>query len=485
MQQFLEDCERLLTQNSPRDEWVRTLCELIRYSDGEESVMCGGDMISLLSKKLNKEVDESISNDTCFDTELIDLIFNSVRIILRAGNELSDNVLVQLMTHLFTVLRLPDKAGLHYTGLAIAAVRCLINLTYKSNNNMRIFLSREVDGLLGLTMLLERVEVTHDTNCGHMTLLPYYAVRLLNMLVSLCDAVRSRLLPTELLTHRLIAALIAYLERCTMSEHAASGGSSSSSDEEYITDFPYSEENAKLFNEICKVLFAADVHMVLSNMRSNEDSGPFPGCSAGRLLRVISSVLRSSTQEGDSVAGGMQQSREDCEEHCLQLLMYCSDDFTEGIVASADEGAAERADADVLAVPEHVVRMLSRTLDATQQIADRDRAGKLTPLLIALNQFSSRAETVKRQIKSLIFPNDWSLPDNSGPLGSQRNIDPRDAPVGTLREKLLRLMTSLDTHVKRCAAELVFTLCDENPDEFVGRCGFGNAVQLLQIKGLC
>lgn len=81
---------------------------------------------------------------------------------------------------------------------------------------------------------------------------------------------------------------------------------------------------------------------------------------------------------------------------------------------------------------------------------------------IALNQFSTRAATVKRQVKALVFPNDWSLPDSSGPLGSQRNVDPRDAPVGTLREKLLRLMTSLDTNVKRCAAELVFTLCDEN-----------------------
>lgn len=117
--------------------------------------------------------------------ELIDLILNSVRIILRARNELSDNVVIQLMTHLFTLLRLPDKAGLHYTGLAIAAVRCLINLTFESSNNRRIFLSREVDGLLGLTMLLERVEVTHEADRGHITLLPYYVVRLLNMLVSL------------------------------------------------------------------------------------------------------------------------------------------------------------------------------------------------------------------------------------------------------------------------------------------------------------
>lgn len=68
MQQFLEDCDRLLTQDSPRDEWVHMLCELIRYSDGAESLTYGGDMISLLSKKLKMEIRESISNDSCFDT---------------------------------------------------------------------------------------------------------------------------------------------------------------------------------------------------------------------------------------------------------------------------------------------------------------------------------------------------------------------------------------------------------------------------------
>lgn len=223
--------------------------------------------------------------------------------------------------------------------------------------------------------------------CGYPSLVFVVDVVFMCLLLS-SDAVRARLLPTELLTHRLIAALIAYLEGCTMSEHAASGssGGGGGGGEDCITEFPYSVENAKLFNEICKVLFAADVHMVLSNMRSNADSGPFPDCSAGRLLLVISSVLRSSTQEDVSAAGGMQQYREDCEEHCLQLLMYCSDDFMEGIVASADEAAAERADADVFAVPERVVRMLFRTLDATQQIADRDRAGKLAPLLVRFNR---------------------------------------------------------------------------------------------------
>jgi hypothetical protein len=41
-------------------------------------------------------------------------------------------------------------------------------------------------------------------------------------------------------------------------------------------------------------------------------------------------------------------------------------------------------------------------------------------------------------------------------------MDPEDAPPGTLRWLLLRHMTSLDAHLKRCVAELLFLLCDED-----------------------
>jgi len=38
--------------------------------------------------------------------------------------------------------------------------------------------------------------------------------------------------------------------------------------------------------------------------------------------------------------------------------------------------------------------------------------------------------------------------------------------------------------LKRYAAEMLYELCDRNTNEFVARTGFGNAVALLQIRGL-
>jgi hypothetical protein len=45
---------------------------------------------------------------------------------------------------------------------------------------------------------------------------------------------------------------------------------------------------------------------------------------------------------------------------------------------------------------------------------------------------------------------------------SSNNMDPRDCPVNTLRHELIKLMTSLDTQIKRVAAEFIFSLCDNN-----------------------
>ena len=66
----------------------------------------------------------------------------------------------------------------------------------------------------------------------------------------------------------------------------------------------------------------------------------------------------------------------------------------------------------------------------------------------------------------------------------ERRVHPENAPKGTFRAMLLRQMCSLDYTVKRYAAELMFTLCKSNAEEFTRRTGFGNAIALLRLKGI-
>jgi hypothetical protein len=59
-----------------------------------------------------------------------------------------------------------------------------------------------------------------------------------------------------------------------------------------------------------------------------------------------------------------------------------------------------------------------------------------------------------------------------------------NASTVPLRSRLLKLMTSLDSNLKRCSSELLFVACCEDGDLFTRRVGFGNAVHMLQLKGI-
>lgn len=64
------------------------------------------------------------------------------------------------------------------------------------------------------------------------------------------------------------------------------------------------------------------------------------------------------------------------------------------------------------------------------------------------------------------------------------NWSPLDAPHGTLRHDLIKLLTWPHSSTKRFAGELLWILCKQNPQEFVYRVGMGNALPLLSQKGL-
>ena len=134
-------------------------------------------------------------------------------------------------------------------------------------------------------------------------------------------------------------------------------------------------------------------------------------------------------------------------------------------------------------------------------------AASILPILIVLNKLSLSHEEMKGCIKDEIFPpssTDSKTSDDEDNNGNDErkqkesnqvyesissgaksnNINPIDAPQGTIRWRLIKLMTWTESNVKRCASELLWTLCDGNSKEFVKRTGFGNAVHMLGIRGL-
>ncbi|XP_028967099.1 synembryn-A [Galendromus occidentalis] len=95
----------------------------------------------------------------------------------------------------------------------------------------------------------------------------------------------------------------------------------------------------------------------------------------------------------------------------------------------------------------------------------------LVPVLVALSQAARSSRVIRKYVKARILP----------PLKDVMN---RPEEGDTLRNKLVRLMTSPLTEVKCTAADLLFVLCKEKVGRLIKYTGYGNAAGLLANRGL-
>uniref|UniRef100_A0A4W4GB59 Synembryn n=1 Tax=Electrophorus electricus TaxID=8005 RepID=A0A4W4GB59_ELEEL len=108
---------------------------------------------------------------------------------------------------------------------------------------------------------------------------------------------------------------------------------------------------------------------------------------------------------------------------------------------------------------------MERRLDRGHKLKE-----KLTPVLNLLTESCRAHRETRHYLKQQILP----------PL---REVALRPEQGNALRNKLVRLMTHVDTDLKHCSAELLFVLCKENVSRFVKYTGFGNAAGLLAEQG--
>ncbi|KAK5850772.1 hypothetical protein PBY51_001619 [Eleginops maclovinus] len=87
---------------------------------------------------------------------------------------------------------------------------------------------------------------------------------------------------------------------------------------------------------------------------------------------------------------------------------------------------------------------------------------KLTPVLNLLTECCRAHRETRQYIRKHILP----------PL---RDASQRPEEGSTVKSRLIRLMTNLDTDLKHFAADLIFVLCKENVGRFVKYTGYGNA----------
>lgn len=213
---------------------------------------------------------------------------------------------------------------------------------------------------------------------------------------------------------------------------------------------PLPAESNERAMEALKALF----NLTLSCTGSEEDYHQF---------RVIAAVMRHLLM----LKTEKEEKTEEVHSHAVNLLnnlpVSCLDVLIDVPILGGDENYG------------------GKNMDAVQKLLDFmekrvDKQGSnykegLTPVLSLLTESSRQHREIRRYIKAQVLP----------PL---KDVKMRPEIGTTLRNKLVRLMTHVDTGVKQCSAEFLFVLCKESVENLLKYTGYGNAAGLLVARGL-
>jgi len=406
------------------------------------------------------------------DYELLSAILDCLRICLR---EVDSTQPVISVVNLGDILTIVEAAS---CPVGETALRCLTNALLNNNAATNNFLSAEVNGLQRLLARLNN-ERAQETGAAGVS---FFITRLLYMLAS------------------------QQLQQLQMQNSSSSGGSQKQSPP------PLSPSSlvAALDTVKAVVLCMSSQGMVSAAGEKRSDSQTFLLCEACKLLHFINVYgLCAKASEEENGAAVIAQ---------LEALLFS---FLNTSAASQKDGLVQFALQIFMTGPPQVgARLFEKgvvpflcslleelLVEAAEFTGDR-KVFFLSPILVVLNHVVTSAPEGKALVKQIVFPNPLpSTPvppappssssashEGEGPEGSEEaereareaaRLAPQDAPPGTLRALLIALMTCLETRVKRLASELLFTICQgEDKDEFMKRTGFGNAIALLQMKGL-
>jgi hypothetical protein len=202
------------------------------------------------------------------------------------------------------------------------------------------------------------------------------------------------------------------------------------------------------------------------------------------LLIVDSNVPTAVADESVTAVGNV-----DIPLATLSVLMDASPTFSEYMVQ-------QDAVQPVLSLLERQVTHIIET-----SLVDHRGAAACLPVLVVVHRCCQANLAFRKATKEAVFPvadeanfqrlvktkqQEIKSSRDSGATttGGAKDMKPLDAPVGTLRFKLIQLLTWPEGHVKRFAGEILWTLCGSEAAEFIFRVGMGNGMPFLGAKGM-
>ncbi|XP_029441214.1 synembryn-A-like [Rhinatrema bivittatum] len=318
----------------------------------------------------------------------------------------------------------------------LEALKALCNIVYNSA------MGQEVAAQLRLVHgLARRLRLSNETKSCHDS--KFFDLRLLFLLTALrMDARRQlaqELRGVSLLTDALESTLV--LKWADMYEVVTDC---------HMAVLPKEETDRAM--EILKTLF--NITFDISRREVDEEDAA--------LYRHLAAILRHCLL----VQSDGEERTEELHGHTVNLLLnlplMCLDVL---LTPKVEQGSVEYLGMNMDTV-EVLLQFLDRRLDRGIKLRET-----LTPVLNLLTESSRVHRETRKFLRQKVLP----------PL---RDVKNRPEVGNTLRNKLVRLMTHVDTDVKHCAAEFLFVLCKENVSRFVKYTGYGNAAGLLAARGL-
>uniref|UniRef100_UPI0037E7F30E synembryn-A n=1 Tax=Semicossyphus pulcher TaxID=241346 RepID=UPI0037E7F30E len=215
---------------------------------------------------------------------------------------------------------------------------------------------------------------------------------------------------------------------------------------------PISLEASQRVIEILKILFNI-TYSAHRQEPSEEDASLYRHLVA--ILRLC--LMRKCTLSDDT---------DELQGHTVNLLSALPLQCLDVLLVATPRAQPEQSHSVNMDCVHILLLFMERRLELGDKVKE-----KLTPVLNLLTE-SCRAHRETRQyVRKHILP----------PL---RDVSHRPEEGSTVKSRLIRLMTHLDTDLKHCAADLIFVLCKENVRRFVKYTGYGNAAGLLATRGL-
>ncbi|XP_056153395.1 synembryn-A isoform X2 [Lampris incognitus] len=215
---------------------------------------------------------------------------------------------------------------------------------------------------------------------------------------------------------------------------------------------PISLEASQRAVEILKVLF----NITYSTHRQEPDE------DAAALYRHLVGILRLCLMRRCELA----EDTDELQGHTVNLLSALPLQCLDVLLLVPPDPDSQQSKGVNMDCVHTLLDFMERRLDSGDRVKE-----KLTPVLNLLTESCRVHCQTRLYIRQHILP----------PL---RDVSQRPEEGSTVKSRLVRLMTHLDTDLKHCAAELLFVLCKENVSRFVKYTGYGNAAGLLATRGL-